>query len=107
MLARAVIEHNLLSASKLYTNITFLELGALLGIAPDKVSPHQAACKHRSQLLHCVPGRLPVPATLRRPLLLLVYPRDCSCTADPMGLLLTGREDRRAHGCTGPYEGVH
>ncbi|GAQ90122.1 hypothetical protein KFL_006030050 [Klebsormidium nitens] len=36
VLARAVIEHNLLSASKLYTNITFLELGALLGIAPDK-----------------------------------------------------------------------
>ncbi|GJP55156.1 hypothetical protein CLOM_g14139 [Closterium sp. NIES-68] len=33
VLDRAVIEHNLLSASKLYTNISFEELGALLGIA--------------------------------------------------------------------------
>lgn len=29
ILDRAVIEHNLLSASKLYNNITFEELGAL------------------------------------------------------------------------------
>lgn len=29
-----MIEHNLLSASKLYNNITFEELGALLEIAP-------------------------------------------------------------------------
>ncbi|EFJ33725.1 hypothetical protein SELMODRAFT_165253 [Selaginella moellendorffii] len=36
VLDRAMIEHNLLSASKLYTNISFEELGALLGIAPDK-----------------------------------------------------------------------
>jgi COP9 signalosome complex subunit 4 len=34
ILDRAVIEHNLLSASKLYNNITFEELGALLEIAP-------------------------------------------------------------------------
>lgn len=33
---RAVIEHNLLSASKLYNNITFEELGALLEIPPSK-----------------------------------------------------------------------
>uniref|UniRef100_A0A8C1LSX2 COP9 signalosome complex subunit 4 n=2 Tax=Cyprinus carpio TaxID=7962 RepID=A0A8C1LSX2_CYPCA len=33
---RAVIEHNLLSASKLYNNITFEELGALLEIPPAK-----------------------------------------------------------------------
>jgi len=32
-----VIEHNLLSASKLYNNITFEELGALLEIPPAKV----------------------------------------------------------------------
>jgi COP9 signalosome complex subunit 4 len=32
-----MIEHNLLSASKLYTNISFEELGALLGIGPQKV----------------------------------------------------------------------
>lgn len=36
VLDRAMIEHNLLSASKLYTNISFEELGALLGIGPDK-----------------------------------------------------------------------
>jgi len=36
ILDRAVIEHNLLSASKLYNNITFEELGALLDIAPPK-----------------------------------------------------------------------
>lgn len=33
---RAVIEHNLLSASKLYNNISFEELGALLEIHPSK-----------------------------------------------------------------------
>lgn len=34
---RAVTEHNLLSASKLYNNITFEGLGALLEISSDKV----------------------------------------------------------------------
>lgn len=34
---RAVIEHNLLSASKLYNNISFAELGSLLEIPPTKV----------------------------------------------------------------------
>lgn len=33
---RAIIEHNLLSASKLYNNITFEELGSLLEISPEK-----------------------------------------------------------------------
>lgn len=37
ILDRAVIEHNLLSASKLYNNITFEELGALLEIPAAKV----------------------------------------------------------------------
>lgn len=36
VLDRAMIEHNLLSASKLYTNISFEELGALLGIGFQK-----------------------------------------------------------------------
>ncbi|CAH2046727.1 unnamed protein product [Thlaspi arvense] len=36
VLDRAMIEHNLLSASKLYTNIRFDELGTLLGINPSK-----------------------------------------------------------------------
>ncbi|KAJ6643686.1 COP9 signalosome complex subunit 4 [Pseudolycoriella hygida] len=35
ILDRAVFEHNLLSASKLYNNITFEELGALLEIRPS------------------------------------------------------------------------
>jgi len=37
ILDRAVIEHNLLSASKLYNNISFEELGTLLEIPPRKV----------------------------------------------------------------------
>jgi COP9 signalosome complex subunit 4 len=43
ILDRAVIEHNLLSASKLYNNITFDELGALLDIPPrkaEKIASH-------------------------------------------------------------------
>eukprot|EP00164_Ancoracysta_twista_P003596 GFYU01004816.1.p1 GENE.GFYU01004816.1~~GFYU01004816.1.p1 ORF type:complete len:409 (+),score=120.51 GFYU01004816.1:177-1403(+) len=36
VLDRAVIEHNLLSASTLYNNVTFEELGTLLGVAPEK-----------------------------------------------------------------------
>ena len=38
ILDRAVVEHNLLSASKLYNNITFQELGALLEIPATKVT---------------------------------------------------------------------
>lgn len=36
ILDRAVFEHNLLSASRLYNNITFEELGSLLEITPSK-----------------------------------------------------------------------
>ncbi|KND04115.1 uncharacterized protein SPPG_01554 [Spizellomyces punctatus DAOM BR117] len=36
VLDRAVIEHNLLSASKLYNNITFQELGSLLAISAEQ-----------------------------------------------------------------------
>ena len=36
ILEHAVIEHNLLAASKLYNNITFEGLGALLEISPSK-----------------------------------------------------------------------
>lgn len=36
VLERAVMEHNLLSASKLYNNITFEELGSLLEITPAR-----------------------------------------------------------------------
>ena len=37
ILDRAVVEHNILSASKLYNNITFEELGRLLEISAEKV----------------------------------------------------------------------
>lgn len=36
VLAKAVMQHNLLSASKLYNNISVAELGNLLDVAPDK-----------------------------------------------------------------------
>jgi len=36
VLERAVVEHNILSASKLYNNISFSELGTLLDISPEK-----------------------------------------------------------------------
>lgn len=36
VLDRAVIEHNLAAASKLYNNIYFTELGSLLGCTPEK-----------------------------------------------------------------------
>ena len=37
ILDRAVVEHNILSASKLYNNITFDELGQLLDVPAAKV----------------------------------------------------------------------
>ncbi|KAJ9523261.1 hypothetical protein QJQ45_024043 [Haematococcus lacustris] len=36
VLERAVMQHNLLSASKLYNNISITELGNLLGVSPEK-----------------------------------------------------------------------
>ena len=48
---RAVIEHNLLSASKLYNNISFTELGALLEIPPAKVSAGQVVTHQDCTLL--------------------------------------------------------
>lgn len=38
LIDRAVIEHNLLAASKLYNNIKFNELGNLFEIPADKVN---------------------------------------------------------------------
>lgn len=37
LIDRAIIEHNLLAASKLYNNIKFNELGSLFEIPSDKV----------------------------------------------------------------------
>lgn len=45
VLSRAVVEHNLLSASRLYKNITFAELGVLLDITPDKVCHIEIECR--------------------------------------------------------------
>lgn len=36
VLEKAVVEHNLLAASRLYNNIYFSELGQLLGVPPNK-----------------------------------------------------------------------
>ena len=36
VLERAVVEHNLAAAGRLYLNIYFTELGALLGVSADK-----------------------------------------------------------------------
>jgi len=52
VLDRAVMEHNLLSASKLYNNITFAELGSLLEISPERVS-----CLSTTKLIHCMTHR--------------------------------------------------
>ena len=43
MLGRAVVEHNLLSASKLYDNIQLGQLGDLLGVSADKAEQVAAA----------------------------------------------------------------
>ncbi|KOB76051.1 putative cop9 complex subunit [Operophtera brumata] len=47
ILDRAVFEHNLLSASKLYNNITFEELGALLETPPLKAERIASEQSHR------------------------------------------------------------
>jgi len=41
-LTKAIIEHNLLSASGIYKNITFEQLGSLLGISPKKAEAFAA-----------------------------------------------------------------
>jgi hypothetical protein len=37
LLQYAIIEHNVVAASKLYHNISFVSLGKLLGVTPAKV----------------------------------------------------------------------
>eukprot|EP01111_Echinosteliopsis_oligospora_P004221 TRINITY_DN1672_c0_g1_i1.p1 TRINITY_DN1672_c0_g1~~TRINITY_DN1672_c0_g1_i1.p1 ORF type:complete len:399 (+),score=139.35 TRINITY_DN1672_c0_g1_i1:55-1251(+) len=59
VLDRAVMEHNLLSASKLYNNITFAELGALLEITPDKAEKVAAGMMSEEQLPGAVDQRMP------------------------------------------------
>ncbi|AEO65497.1 7272b5b2-4755-4183-87d3-3f840e9af7c2 [Thermothielavioides terrestris] len=50
VLARAVVEHNLLSASRLYSNIGFDELGLLLGLDGDKAEDTTAKMIEQGRL---------------------------------------------------------
>lgn len=50
VLAKAVIEHNLLSASRLYDNIGVAELGILLGLEPDKAEEYAARMLQQKRL---------------------------------------------------------
>jgi COP9 signalosome complex subunit 4 len=50
VLAKAVIEHNLLSASRLYDNIGVSELGVLLGLEPDKAEQYAARMLEQKRL---------------------------------------------------------
>lgn len=50
VLERAVIEHNLLSASKIYNNISFEELGTLLGVPPPRAESVAARMIMESRL---------------------------------------------------------
>ena len=56
VLERAVIEHNMLAASKLYTNISFEQLGALLGIEATKVSALAGSRAHGGRSLRAEQG---------------------------------------------------
>lgn len=51
VLDRAVIEHNLLAASRLYLNIHFSELGALLGITPAKAETIAAKMIYEKRMI--------------------------------------------------------
>lgn len=50
VLDRAVVEHNLLAASRLYTNIRFTELGVLLGISAAKAETTAARMIYENRM---------------------------------------------------------
>ena len=56
VLERAVIEHNLAAASKLYNNIYFSELGQLLGCTPEKAesTASKMVMEDRLKVLHII-----------------------------------------------------
>lgn len=63
ILDRAVIEHNILSASKLYNNITLQELGSLLGIPLQKVGgggggEGMEGCPLHTLTTHCTRSKM-------------------------------------------------
>ncbi|KAI1180647.1 hypothetical protein F4777DRAFT_528794 [Nemania sp. FL0916] len=51
VLAKAVVEHNLLAASRLYSNIGFAALGLLLGLDPDRAEDTTARMIEQGRLL--------------------------------------------------------
>jgi len=51
VLAKAVIEHNLLGASRLYSNISFIELGILLGLDASKAEEYGAGMLEQGRLV--------------------------------------------------------
>ncbi|KAL8823751.1 MAG: hypothetical protein Q9191_005582 [Dirinaria sp. TL-2023a] len=51
VLAKAVVEHNLLSASKLFENISTSELGALLCLDPEKAEEYAARMFEQGRLI--------------------------------------------------------
>ncbi|KAG8530872.1 uncharacterized protein KY384_004229 [Bacidia gigantensis] len=51
VLARAVVQHNLLSASKLYGNIGVRDLGNLLGLGPEKAEEYASAMLQQGRLV--------------------------------------------------------
>lgn len=53
LIDRALIEHNLLAASKLYNNIKFNELGTLFGISADKVTTMIFSLSFKSFYIIC------------------------------------------------------
>ena len=50
VLARAVVEHNLLSASRLYANIGFVELGGLLNLTTERAEETASAMLQQGRL---------------------------------------------------------
>ena len=50
VLAKAVIEHNLFGASKLYSNLDIIELGHLLGLGPERAERYAARMLEQKRL---------------------------------------------------------
>ncbi|KAF2161802.1 hypothetical protein M409DRAFT_69600 [Zasmidium cellare ATCC 36951] len=50
VLDKAVLEHNLLAVSRIYANITFQNLGALLGVEPDKAEMYASTMVESKRL---------------------------------------------------------
>uniref|UniRef100_A0A2A4IXY3 COP9 signalosome complex subunit 4 n=1 Tax=Heliothis virescens TaxID=7102 RepID=A0A2A4IXY3_HELVI len=76
ILDRAVFEHNLLSASKLYNNITFEELGALLETPPakaERIASHMISEGRMNGYIDQISSVVHFERTLREGASLLIY----------------------------------